>query len=187
MISPGLSPFLISPASAFGKPVCRLGLASRGQSSLVPADIHHALSRGVNFLNWPGFADTPGGPDVFSDVVKHLGNLRESIVVCVQFGARTAADAADELRSVLSALGTKYVDILTVYYVEELAEWEALQAPSGALAYLQDARKDGVVRKLGVTSHQRPLAAQMAACGLLDLVMIRYNALTAARRGYFRR
>ena len=36
------------------------------------------------------------------------------------------------------------------------------------------------MRRLGVTSHQRPLAATMAASGLLDCVMVRYNA---AHRG----
>ena len=36
------------------------------------------------------------------------------------------------------------------------------------------------MRRLGVTSHQRPLAAEMARGGLLDLLMIRYNA---AHRG----
>src|SRR5262245_20425304 len=135
-----LSPFLMAPSSVFGKPVCRLGLASRGQSSLTPGDIEHALSRGVNFLNWPGFADTPGGADSFSEVVRQLGRMRESIVMCVQLGARSAADAADELQSILSTLGTDYLDIVTLYYVEEQSEWEVLRAPDGAIAFLKEAR-----------------------------------------------
>ena len=64
---PGLS------GQAFGKPVCRLGLASRGQSAISPDDVLHALERGVNFLNWPGVADTPGGADAFSDAIAALG------------------------------------------------------------------------------------------------------------------
>jgi predicted aldo/keto reductase-like oxidoreductase len=175
-----LSPFLITPPQAFGKPVCRLGLASRGQSTISPDDVHHALDHGINFLNWPGVADTPGGADSFSEVVKSLGSRRDSVVVCVQFGARSSDDAKEELVTVLTALGTDYVDVLTLYYVEELTEWEELMETSGALPYLCDARKDGVVRKIGVTSHQRPLAATMAQSGLLDVVMIRYNA---AHRG----
>jgi aryl-alcohol dehydrogenase-like predicted oxidoreductase len=175
-----LSPFLITPQRVFGKPVCRLGLASRGQSTLTPDDVHHALSKGINFLNWPGFADTPGGADAFSEVIKTLGPARDSVVICVQFGARSASDAAQELRTVLSTLGTDYVDVLTLYYVEELAEWEELLSRDGALIYLRQAQKDGVVRKIGITSHQRPLAVTMAQSGLIDLVMIRYNA---AHRG----
>src|SRR5438045_4789612 len=95
--SPALSPFLTCPAAAFGRPVCRLGLAARGGSVLTPDDVLYALDRGVNFLNWPGVADDPGGPDAVSEAVAGLGRRRDSVVVCAQFGSRTAADAAAEL------------------------------------------------------------------------------------------
>ncbi len=80
----------------------------------------------------------------------------------------------------MAVLGTDYIDVLTLYYVEHAAEWEEITAPGGALRYLQDAKRDGTVRRIGITSHQRTLAAQMAKTGLLDAGMIRYNA---AHRG----
>jgi len=170
----------MTPAIAFGRPVCRLGLAARDETALTPDDVLYALGRGVNFLNWPGLSEGRPGDDVFSAAVASLGADRQSVVVCVQFAARSAADAAVELRSVLAALGTDYIDILTLYYVEKPEEWEELTSPSGAVPYLQDAQRNGAVRRLGVTSHQRKLAARMAQSGLLDLVMVRYNA---AHRG----
>ncbi len=169
-----LSPFLHRPAAAFGKPVCRLGLASHGQTAITSVDIHRALDRGVNFLNWAG------DEDVFSRTVAELGPRRDEVVVCVQFGARAAAEARDELKSVLAALHSPYVDVLTFYYVEEPGEWHQLSAPGGALEYCRAAQQDGLVRRLGLTTHQRPLAAEVARGGLLDLLMIRYNA---AHRG----
>jgi aryl-alcohol dehydrogenase-like predicted oxidoreductase len=178
--SPALHPFLVAPASAFGLPVCRLGLASYGGSAITPEDVLYALGRGVNFLNWAGLAEGPAGGDALSAAVASLGPARSSVVVCAQFGAKGAAEAAAELRSALTALGTDYIDVLTLYYVERPEEWEEVASPAGALQYLHDARRDGVVRRLGVTSHQRKLAARMAASGLLDLVMVRYNA---AHRG----
>ena len=75
-----MSSYLRRPASAFGKPACRLGLASHGGASLTPDDIHHALDCGVNFLNWAG------DEDVFSRTIASLGSRRESVIVCVQFG-----------------------------------------------------------------------------------------------------
>ncbi len=175
------SAFLIGSPAAFGKPVCRLGLASRGDRyGLSADDVLHAIDCGVNFVNWPGEADTPGGADGVSDAIATLGTRRESLVVCVQFGARTAGEAAAELRSILAILKTDYIDILTFYYVEQPAEWQALIGHGGALEYCQAAKRDGVVRSLGVTSHQRPLTARMARSGLLDALMIRYNA---AHRG----
>src|SRR5262245_46834764 len=87
-----VSPFLTRPAAAFGKPICRAGLASRGGDALTADDVLFAVERGVNFLNWPGHADSPGGTDAMSNAVASLGSLRESVVVCAQFGARTAAE-----------------------------------------------------------------------------------------------
>jgi predicted aldo/keto reductase-like oxidoreductase len=174
MAFPAEGSFLHRPAGAFGKPVCRLGLASHDGARLTVADVHHALDRGVNFLNWAGSEDT------ISRTVAGLGPRREEVVVCVQFGARSAAEAGDELNSVLSALGSDYVDVITLYYVETKEEWAELTAPGGALGYCRAAQKDGRIRRIGITTHQRPLAAEAAGSGLLDLLMIRYNA---AHRG----
>src|SRR3954469_4904191 len=171
---PPIAPFFRRPASAFGRPVCRLGLACRGGSGLRPEDVHRALGRRVDFLNWPG------AEDALSRAVAELGPRRGRVVVCAQFEARTAADAAQELRAMLKALGTDYVDVLTFYYVEERTEWAELCGPSGALEYCRAARRDGVVRRLGLTTHQRGLAADAARSGHLDALMIRYNA---AHRG----
>jgi predicted aldo/keto reductase-like oxidoreductase len=172
----GTDPFLVT--SAFGPPVCRLGLASYGPTALTPDDVLGAVARGVNFLNWAGLDEWPPDGDPFVPAVASLGARRPSVAVCVQFGARDAAAAAGQLRPVLATLKTDYVDVLTLYYVETREEWEGVTR--GALPYLRDARRDGVVRRIGVTSHQRPLAAEMARSGLLDAVMVRYNA---AHRG----
>jgi predicted aldo/keto reductase-like oxidoreductase len=169
-----MHPFLLRPASTFGKPVCRLGIASRGDAAIGENDIRRAIDRGVNFLNWPG------GEDAMSRVIAGLGCQREQVVVCVQFEARTARDAVTELRSMLTTLGTGYVDVLTFYYVEEMAEWAEITGPGGALEYCAAAKRDGVIRRIGLTTHQRSLAATVAASGLLDVLMIRYNA---AHRG----
>jgi predicted aldo/keto reductase-like oxidoreductase len=155
-------------------PLCRLGLATRGTGNLAEADVEHALARGVNFLNWCGT------PDALSRTVARLGPRRQEVVVCVQFEARTAAEAEEELPRLLRELGTDYIDVLTYYYVEAADEWEEISGPGGALEFCRDARRRGLLRWLGLTSHQRPLAAEIARCGLLELLMIRYNA---AHRG----
>ena len=57
---------------------------------------------------------------------------------------------------------------------------EQLVGAGGALEYCRAAQHDGRVRRLGITTHQRPLAAEAARSGKLDLLMVRYNA---AHRG----
>jgi predicted aldo/keto reductase-like oxidoreductase len=70
--------------------------------------------------------------------------------------------------------------VLTFYYVEEAAEWEQIRGPGGALEYSRSAQRDGIIGLIGLTSHQRKLAAEMAQSRQLDLLMLRYNA---AHRG----
>jgi predicted aldo/keto reductase-like oxidoreductase len=166
-------PYIVRHAS-FPFPICRLGLATRGDTGLTVADVHTALDRGVNFLNWCNC------PDGLQQAIAGLGSRREDVVVCVQFEARTATEAQLELRQILRDLNTDYVDVLTFYYVEEAGEWDQIRGPGGALGFCRQAQRDGLVRLLGVTSHQRPLAAAMARSRELDLLMIRYNA---AHRG----
>jgi predicted aldo/keto reductase-like oxidoreductase len=154
----------------FQPSVCRLGLATRGGTQLSADDVHYALERGINFLNWCGVADG------LRAAIANLGAMRRDVIVCVQFEARTAREAADELRHLQSELHTDYLDILTFYYVEEPAEWQQVIGSGGALDFCRQAQRDGQVRLLGLTSHQRRLAADAARSGLIDLLMIRYNA-----------
>ncbi|MBT7100460.1 hypothetical protein HN937_23995, partial [Candidatus Poribacteria bacterium] len=59
-------------------PVCRLGLATRGNTSLDPADVRWAVDRGVNYLNWCGRADG------MSDAIRDMGSRRSEVVVAWQ-------------------------------------------------------------------------------------------------------
>jgi predicted aldo/keto reductase-like oxidoreductase len=155
--------------------VCRLGLATRGNSRLRPSDVEFAVARGLNYLNWCG------RPDALSQTIAALGpDERSKNVVAVQFESRSAADAARELDRILTELRTTYLDIATLYYVESEEEWREIISPGGAMEYLAAQKRAGRLRCIGLTSHQRRLAAGWVETGSLDLLMIRYNA---AHRG----
>src|SRR5262249_4427947 len=178
--SPFLRGTLAGPRGGPALPVCRLGLATRGDSQLTPDDVFRALDAGVNFLNWCGT------PDALSAAVAALGPRRKDVAVCVQLAARTAAEAKDEFAGMRAALGTDRLDVVTFYYVEEPGEWEQIVGPGGALEYVEGARRDGAVGLVGLTSHQRRLAAEAGRNGHLDLLMVRYNAAhTGAERVVF--
>jgi len=154
--------------------VCRLGLATRGDTRLDAEDVLEAFRRGVRYLNWCGH------PDGMSAAIRKLGDERHRALVAVQLAARDAAGARRELDRHLGELGTSYVDVVTHYYLESEDEWAAIHAPGGAAEALLEARRDGRVRCVGVTTHQRKLAARLLQEPGLELLMIRYNA---AHRG----
>ena len=67
--------------------VCRLGLATRGNTSLAAVDIEHAVGRGVNYLNWCRHEDG------LQEWIRQCGRRRDEVRVAVQFFARTATAA----------------------------------------------------------------------------------------------
>ena len=155
-------------------PVGRLGLATRGNTQITEDDVALAVERGVNYLNWCGYDD---------GIAKALrGKLidRDRIVVAMQLGARDAASARAELAEAFRMLGTRRIDVVTFYYVESSGEWDEIASRDGALRLLQSEKQKGRVGLIGLTTHQRKLAAAWAEEKKLDLLMVRYNA---AHRG----
>ncbi|MFA0742690.1 MAG: hypothetical protein DFNUSKGM_002817, partial [Candidatus Fervidibacter sacchari] len=152
-------------------PVCRLGLATRGDHCRLTADdCLHAFENGINYWNWCGIEDG------MSDAVRQLGKERSQLVIAFQLQARTEDDAWQELERVLQSLRTDRIEVVTFYYVERESEWQQIAGRGGALRAMQRAKEQKLVRLIGLTSHQRKLAAKIAETGELDLLMIRYNA-----------
>ena len=157
-------------------PVCRLGLATRGNTHLDVDDVFHAYHRGINYWNWCGHKDG------MSRAVGELGSNRGSVVVATQISTAgwTRDEMWREITAALDTLQTDYLDVVTLYYVESRHEWDEIVSSAGSIHALQEARDEGVVRAVGLTTHQRDLAAEWVQTGLLDLLMVRYNA---AHRG----
>jgi predicted aldo/keto reductase-like oxidoreductase len=118
--------------------------------------VEYAVERGVNYLNWCG------KPDGLSEAVAGFGGRRRDVVVAVQFQARAARAAERELSRILKELRSDFVDVATLYYVESEEEWQALIAPGGVWDVLARLKRDGALRMIGLTSHQRGLAAGWA-------------------------
>ena len=79
-----------------------------------------------------------------------------------------------------SANSTPVISMCSRSITESQNEWDEITAPDGAWEYLAEQKRQGRLKLIGLTSHQRPLAARWAQTGKLDLLMIRYNA---AHRG----
>jgi predicted aldo/keto reductase-like oxidoreductase len=154
--------------------VMRLGLATRGDTHLRRDDVFLALEHGVNYWNWCS------QPDGLSEAVAELGSRRKDVAVAVQLEARGGEGTRRELEELLEQLKTDWLDVITFYYVESPEEWNEILAPEGAMEALQQAKQEGLVRMIGLTTHQRPLASQILQSQTLDLLMIRYNT---AHRG----
>ena len=157
-------------------PVPRLGVATRGNTKLAVEDVHYAVERGVRYFNWCG------KPDGLSRAVAEIGARRPELVLAAQLKARSADEAERELDWILEETRSERLEVGTLYYVESEREWRELVQPGGAWEAFARHREQGQLGLLGITTHQRALAASWAAerapdgSPRLDMLMVRYNA-----------
>lgn len=89
-----------------------------------------------------------------------LGIRKEVFLMTKTFnlGTRSRASAQRHLEGSLARLRTDYLDLWQLHSVRTEADVDRAFAPGGAMEYLLEMQRQGVVRHVGVTGHQDPAA-----------------------------
>jgi aryl-alcohol dehydrogenase-like predicted oxidoreductase len=153
-----------------GRPVFRLGLSASYRPGR--ETVFRAVDDGVNYFFAYGFD---------SQMVKALREVmktkREKIVLAT--GAYnyvfSYSSPRKSLEKRLRQFGTEYLDVLMF-----LGVMKPKELPPRVLDEMMKLREEGKARWIGISTHDRKFAGQLAREGLLDVLMIRYNA---AHRG----
>src|SRR2546421_4697459 len=110
-----------------------------------------------------------------------LAQYRSQFFVATKTGARTAEEAKEELHRSLKRMGIDYVDLWQLHNLVDPIEWDTALSPGGAIDAAVDAKKQGLIRAVGVTGH----GAQIAATHRrsldrfdFDSVLLPYNYVT---------
>lgn len=150
--------------------VSRLGLAATYRPG--KRAIYKAVDEGVNYFFW--FNIDTQMVKVLRDI---LQSRRENYVVAT--GAYNLIFGHPNLRRTLEkrlrTLNTDYIDVF--HFLGVLKEREFKEETREELYRF---KKEGKIRFVGISTHNRRFAGQLAAEGKLDVIMMRYNA---AHRG----
>lgn len=153
-----------------GPPVSPLGLA--GSYGIDAGGVERAFHElGVNYFFYTGRND--GMREGLRRLIAK-GHRSDLVIaaganVPTGFGVRSAFDKDRK------GLGTDYLDVFQVFWVQY--HWYVTGQTWPAMRKLKE---DGLVRMLGVSIHDRPMARRLVDELGLDMLMIRYNA---AHRG----
>jgi aryl-alcohol dehydrogenase-like predicted oxidoreductase len=110
-----------------------------------------------------------------------LRQQRERFFVATKTGQRTAAKAREELERSLERMGIAAVDLWQLHNLADPIEWDVALSPGGALEAAIEARREGLVRHIGVTGHGLQIAAthrRSLERFDFDSVLLPYNYLT---------
>ena len=110
-----------------------------------------------------------------------LAQHRSLFYVATKTDARTAQEAKEELQRSLERMRIDYVDLWQLHNLVDPIEWDIALSPGGAIDAAVEAKKQGLIRAVGVTGHGLQIAAthrRSLERFDFDAVLLPYNYIT---------
>ena len=166
-----------------GLQVSEIGLGCEGfvlkDDAFAEEIFRTALESGVNCMD----LYTPN-PDVHRRVGRAIQGRREAFVLQAHLctiwenGQYRATRDPEEVRAsfekLLKNLGTDYIDIGMIHYVDSVSEWQKI-ANGPVMQYAKAQKEAGHIRFLGVSSHNPEAALAAVESGCIDVLMFSVN------------
>ena len=155
-----------------------IGMSPLGQPKATQEECNRVIAmaadEGVNYLDAApiyGMAERRLGPA--------LKGKRDKFVLVSKVEATSKQDATWQMKESLQKMQTDYLDIVHLHNVgrtDRFPDLDVLMGEDGALQALRDAKKEGLIRHIGLTCHLRPTRAlPVIESGEIELVMCAAN------------
>ena len=138
---------------------------------------HEVLDRGVNHVDV-----APQYGTAEKKLAPALAERRDEVFLGCKTLERDAEGARAKLERSLERLGTDHIDLYQFHAVTDREEIDQITADDGALATYREAKSEGLVDHIGLTSHGSPEVIREAVDRIPDLetVMFPVNATVGA-------
>lgn len=139
-------------------PIIGYGTAPLGKIKLMDAPLlnksakllNHAIDQGITYLDTsPDYGSQPK----LGEVMK---TRRDEVFLATKINKRKRDDVLAELQQNLKELQTDHVDLVQIHAINAMSDLESALAPDGAISALEEARRQGMTRFVGITGHARP-------------------------------
>jgi len=139
--------------------------------------LRRAYDRGITFY------DTA---NMYLDSEEKIGTafqqVRRNVIIATKSILRDAAGITSHIEESLKRLKTDYIDLYQLHQVAKTSDWQAIEAPGGAMEALLTARDKGMVRHIGVTSHSLEMAIKLVQTDLFSSIQFPFNFIETAAK-----
>lgn len=142
--------------------------------------VSEALDNGVNYIDL--FMGSPGVRDNFGLALK---GRRDKVIVAGHLGACYKDDQYYRTRDLdmnlayfedlLTRLGTDYIDVLMLHFIDEKDDYNQVFASGGPLDLALKLKQEGKVRYIGMSSHKVGVSTDAVNSGYIDVLMFPVN------------
>lgn len=136
-------------------------------------------SYGINILDcWMS------EPNVRTNIGKAIRGKRERWIIQGHIGStwqngqyvrtRDLAKVEEAFSDLLTRLGTDYIDLGMIHFVDEETEFHKIMEGE-FLAYVKEKKKQGVIRHIGMSTHNPKVAKLAALSGVVEMILFSIN------------
>jgi len=137
--------------------------------------VKHALDMGVNHID---VAPTYG--DAEARLGKWVKEYRDDLFLACKTNKRTKDEAAEELRRSLERLQTDHFDLYQFHGLDKPEDLETVLSVEGALRAFEEAKEEGLINRIGITSHNPENIMSALEAYELDTVLLPVNYVLRA-------
>lgn len=141
--------------------------------------VKYCEEKGINILDcWMS------EPNVRSNLGIALKGRREKWFIQGHIGStwqngqyvrsRKLSEVKPAFEDLLERLGTDYIDLGMIHYVDEEKDWNAI-LNSDYLSYVYELKKKGIIRHIGMSTHNPIIAKKAVESGIIEMMLFSVN------------
>jgi predicted aldo/keto reductase-like oxidoreductase len=125
------------------------------------------------------YYDTANGYTTSEERIgKAIKGKRQDMVIATKSHSRTKEGIIKDLNLSLQRLGTDYIDLYQFHGVSDMKTLDIILDPDGPMMEVKKALMKGIIRHIGITSHQIDVAKKAVQTGQFETIMFGFNFLT---------
>lgn len=132
--------------------------------------VRFSIENGMNFI------DTARGYTVSEEYIGYaIEDIRDKVIIATKSMARDKISMEKDIEISLSNLKTNYIDLYQLHNIKDEETLIQVMSDEGALKALLDAKEQGKIGHIGITSHSLDLLEKAIEYDVFETIMYPYN------------
>jgi len=164
----GKTDMLVSRLGFGGIPIQRLN------DDEAVAVVKKCLDLGITFL------DTANAYTTSEERIgRAIAGRRQELVIATKSLSRKREGVEKHLKLSLERLNVEYIDLYQFHGISDFNSLDMILASDGPISVVEKAKNMGLVKHIGITSHQMDVAKKAVASGRFETIMFPFNFVTS--------
>lgn len=106
---------------------------------------------------------------------KAISGRRDQLIIATKSTSRDREGMENHLKQSLKQLGVESIDLYQFHAVNDFDAYNKILDPNGPMAVMQEAKRAGLVKHIGITSHSMDVAKEAVKSDHFETVMFPFN------------